>query len=111
MFPESLHVCALWAAARQPALAGCGVAAGAKPLAQTTFTSTLYWLPPGSRPALAAAGWELDGTDRLGDHLCALWAEVGFGRLLGDTVHSALRLRRHNSTPLFTFPCRNSLRL
>jgi hypothetical protein len=50
---DYLHVYALWAAARQPALAGCSAAAGAELAGADHFISVLYGPPPGSRPGPA----------------------------------------------------------
>jgi hypothetical protein len=65
--------------------------------------------PPRHRN-LFSNGWELDGAD----HLCAgrrHGLAVGFGRLLGDTVHYNLTHHKCTSTQLFTFPYRNSTRI
>jgi hypothetical protein len=72
---DHLHVYALWAAARQPASAGCGAAAGAE-LAGAEHFHLCALRAAARQPAWAgggaAAGWELDGAD----HLCASRAAV-----------------------------------
>ncbi len=107
---DQLHVCALWAAARQPASVGCGAAAGVELGGTDHFH--LYALRAAARqPAWAgggaAAGWELDGAD----HLCAFQAAVRRLALAGcgaissilpsyvTTAHLLNCLHSHIATP------------